>query len=414
VTISSTGRKRRPKTALRTLISATTIVAIATLALTAAYPNIHINATYTDNVTEATLILAQLQAGNAPDVFYLVPGSGAAAGVWALASAGRLMDLTKRPWVKRVPAYAKPLNSWKGKIYGWPFVLNSSGFLYNVETFKQLGLTIPTQTSQVIAECRKVSAAGKYMFALGMAGASGNAGYLPLSQIIMNTFVYSIDPKWNAERDKKTVKFTNSPLWTRAYQVLLDMKDAGCFNPSPAATTFGQALAMVANGQAVGVLNAASGVPSLLALNPKLNLKLLPFPADKAANTVAGVAGSALSANAASTHPKETRLFMDFMARPAQANVVAKANSALSPYLGTPWATKKLHGDLPIQLTPLVKPFSAGKVSNAPFQSFANSSMWFTVVAGYIPGLFTGQKTIAQIEQAADYMWDNPSATAPG
>jgi raffinose/stachyose/melibiose transport system substrate-binding protein len=376
------------------------------------YPDIKINATYTDNVSLATLTLARLQAGTGPDVFYVVSGAGSAAGVWPLAGAGRLMNLTNRPWVKRLPAHARPTNSWKGKVYGWPFVLNASGILYNVDTWNQLGLTTPKQYSQVLSLCRKATAAGKVMFALGMAGATGNAGFLPLSQILMNTFVYAVDPDWTAKRNKKTVKFATSPQWRRSYQALLGLRNAGCFNPSPAATTFSQALGMVANGQAVGILQAASGLPALRALNPRINLKLIPFPADKAANTVVGVGQSSIVANAATKHPTETRLFMDFMARPAQANVVAKANGVLSPYLGTPWATTKLHGNLPPHLSALEAPFKAGKVSNSQFAAFANPSMWFTVVAGYIPGLFTGQKTISQILQAADYMWDNPTATS--
>jgi raffinose/stachyose/melibiose transport system substrate-binding protein len=452
VTVASAEHTKKRFTRARgTLVVATTIAAVASLSLTAAtgsaapkakhatvtlnilqaitykpgqelldanferqFPNIHINATYSDNVTLASLTLAQLQAGNGPDAFFVVEGRGAAASVWALADAGRLMNLSDRPWAKRVPAYAKNAVSRTGKLYGWPFSLNPTGILYSVALWKQLGMTTPTNFAQTLSLCRKATAAGKYMFALGMGGATGNAGYLPLSQILMNTFVYSIDRNWNAERDKQTVKFATSSMWRRSYQALLDMNSAGCFNPSPAATTFSSALGMVANGQAVAMLQAASGYPQLKNLNPNLDLKLIPFPADKAANTVAGVASSAIVANAATAHPKETRLFMDFMARPAQANVVAKADGVLSPYLGTPWATKKLKGDLPSYLTPLTKPFSKGKVSHAPMFTFANPSMWFGVVAGYIPGLFTNQKTIDQILQGSDYMWDNPAATAPG
>jgi len=40
------------------------------------YPNIHINATYLDSTSLATLIGTQLQAGNAPDIFTGGPGVG--------------------------------------------------------------------------------------------------------------------------------------------------------------------------------------------------------------------------------------------------------------------------------------------------------------------------------------------------
>ncbi|MDW8339710.1 MAG: ABC transporter substrate-binding protein, partial [Thermoleophilia bacterium] len=75
------------------------------------YPNIKVDATFLPIGTAyAQALRTQLQAGNAPDVFYVTAGSGGLQSVLPLAREGYVADLSRRPWAKdHVPENARHL-----------------------------------------------------------------------------------------------------------------------------------------------------------------------------------------------------------------------------------------------------------------------------------------------------------------
>ena len=66
------------------------------------YPNIKINAQYVESLTGNTLLATQLQAGNGPDLFSVGAGTGSSTAIWNAGPAGKLLDLSSSPWVKRI------------------------------------------------------------------------------------------------------------------------------------------------------------------------------------------------------------------------------------------------------------------------------------------------------------------------
>ncbi len=368
------------------------------------YPDIQIEATYVPFSQYVPLLLTRLQAGNAPDVFATNAGAGHAAAVYALGSQGKLLDLTGRPWVKRVPPFFRKLLQVKGRFYGFPGVFQVQGLMYNRDLFKQLGLAIPTSFSGLLALCGKIKAAGKVPIAMGAASASS-----PLNMIsaLGTDFVYSKDPNWTLERIQHKVTFASSPLWQRMLQTIVQMKDTGCFQPVPEGTTNITENAMVANSQAVMMFASANQAAPIRTINPNVNLGFFPFPADNAKDTKVTVHNGnfTLVVSKTTAHPTEVKTFINFLGRTKQNTLLAKVTDSAAGYdlikgKLLPDIFKEVSKDL---TTP-------GKSATAWAFSWPRPDKGLYVPTFYqqVVGLFTGQRTPDQILQTMDALWDRP------
>ena len=70
--------------------------------------------------------------------------------------------------------------------------------------------------------------------------------------------VYAVDPAWDSKRTAGKVTFATSPLWQRTFQSIVDMKDAGCFEPGSQGVTTTQAFTTFARGDAVMTIIATT------------------------------------------------------------------------------------------------------------------------------------------------------------
>jgi raffinose/stachyose/melibiose transport system substrate-binding protein len=361
------------------------------------YPDIQIQAQYLPSDQLSTLLVTQLQAGNAPDLFFTKPGRSRVNGVWPLGEAGKLLDLTGRKWQGRIYAPAKKLSSVNGKIYSWPGVVLPFDIVYNADLFKQLRLKAPKNFGEVLALCKQVNAAGKIPFV--QAWGNVTAGNI-VGRQRMSEYVYSVDPNWNDKRAKNQVTFSSSPLWRRALQSIVDMKDANCFQPAPTGTSRPQQYAMIARGDAVMSVMASSEIPSVLNINPTIKLQMLNLPPDNAKQaTIAASTTYMISANAATKYAKEARLYIDFVAREQQNTLFAKISYGVAPLD----AKKGLLPDWGKELRPLFKPaLIKGQDADA---EWPNSRVYEEAYAPGIQGLFTGQTTIDSILKKMDDLW---------
>ena len=229
------------------------------------YPNIRVEATYVDSTAFNSLLLTQLQAGNEPDLFFTSLGGASNVSVFPLAAQGRLLDLSGSPWVKRVLPDARRYSSRQHKIYALPLGYNLQGLMYNKDLFASLGLKEPTTFNELLALCGKIRAAGKIPIAAGFAGISAQVN---LSLQMMTQFVYSQDKDWTLHRIQKKVTFAGSPDWQQALQAFVQMQDANCFQPAPAATTAQTQYAMMARGDAVMMPASSQEGAVLQSINP--------------------------------------------------------------------------------------------------------------------------------------------------
>jgi raffinose/stachyose/melibiose transport system substrate-binding protein len=370
------------------------------------FPDTKVDMTYAPGGALIQQILTQLQAGTAPDIIGTSAGNGSLIAVWPLAAAGKLVDLSKQPWVKRLYPPLREQMSYNGKVYGMPVAVLPVGAAYNVALFKQLGLSVPKTFAQLISLCGKLRAAGKVPIALALTSPDALSMAFSWAVDRMAQDVYALDPTWSTKRNKKQVTFASSPLWRRAFQSIADLKNAGCFNPAPEGTTLAQAFTMVATGQAAMTVVSGAQIPGIQAINKDIDLKMFPIPADSASKTVAPiVAGPIIVANAATSHRKELSDFFTFMGRPKQQTLFDKLTFGFNPY-------DAVHGDVPAFMESMAPLLKANRAVNNPYYGWPNPTVLTSALYPGILGLFTGQKSIDKTLADLDYLWDNPTATS--
>ena len=149
---------------------------------------------------------------------------------------------------------------------------------------------------------------------------------------MMAQFVYSQDKDWTLHRIQKKVTFAGSPDWQQALQTLVQMQDANCFQPAPAATTAQTQYAMMARGEAVMMPASSQESAVVQSINPNFKWACSPVPGEKAADTTVVTATGALNmfASARTQHPKEAKTFINFVGRPKQASLFAKVQGVIS------------------------------------------------------------------------------------
>jgi len=365
-------------------------------------PDIKIDATYLPlGETYANTLRTQLRGGNAPDLFYVTPGSGGLASSTTLGKAGYELDLSGRPWAKTIPlsTAAKQL-LWSGrKLYAVPIDVVPIGVMYHPDLLTSLSLKVPTTMAQLIANCKAAKAKGKYF--LNIAGASAqNSGLF--ATVIAGSYVLAKDPNWNAKRIANKVTFAGTPGWRTSLQRILDMKNAGCFPPGAEANDNIPATPGFVSGQVLSWTLPSSITGLLKSFNPQAQYNFFAMPGDTPGATQVYASPTDAFAVYSKTKYKAAALkFVDFWATPAASGAYAKATGSTSVFqAGTgkhiAW---ELRG-----LAPLLK--QKDKVHVLMYAEWSNPAV-FDTLGKDVQGLLTGQKTVAATLGDLDRAWSS-------
>jgi raffinose/stachyose/melibiose transport system substrate-binding protein len=271
----------------------------------------------------------------------------------------------------------------------------------------KLGLKVPANFGQLLTMCDKIKAAGYIPFAQGFGG--GPAGF---ANWIANlaAFVYVQTPDWNTQRAQGKVHFATDPQWIQSLQMIVDMQQHGCFSPGAAGTSVQAAMQQLVSGQAVMSELATVQTGALQAIDPKFVPGWFLVSAVKAQNTRIVVnAAAVLAASATTKYPDQARAFINFLGRPKQANLFNKVAGGVSD---AEVKACNFNKDLPY-LEAMVAACQKGKLINGVTGTWPNPNLALAYLAASMQGLITGQLTVYQLLKGADYMWDNPTATAP-
>jgi raffinose/stachyose/melibiose transport system substrate-binding protein len=363
-----------------------------------AYPNIKVEAEYLPiGTTYANSLRTRLQGGNAPDVFYVTPGSGGLQAVLPLARAGYVADLSKRPWSKRVPANSRSMYFIGKRLYAVPIQVVPVGVLYQPNLYRELGISVPRTTAQLLAACR--TAAGKGRALMNVAGASAqNAGLF--ATVVAGSHVLAADRTWNQRRLANKVTFSNSPTWRRALQRIVDMKNAQCFPRGAEAADNVPATGPFVSGQVLSWTLPSSIIGLLKGINSRIQLNAYPFPGDTVSGTRAYASPSDAFAMYSRTGKRDAATkFIDFWAREGQSRFYAKLTGAISIHQAQTGKvpTPELQG-----LAPTLK--GGKKVFPLMQLEWKNPEVFETLGKG-VQGLLTGQKTPQTVLSEMDAAW---------
>lgn len=228
-------------------------------------PNVTIEVEILQADYEAVL-MTKLNSRNAPDIF-MTNGY-----FYNQVYLDYSYDLTQEDYIKAIDPSTLEAATWNGKIYGFPFLVESYAFIYNKELFAKAGITkLPQTLTQLEEACRKLQAKGitpfgngyregwvfKHIFSHFMAG-DGNFRETP--------------EKLNSGQ----LKFGALPSAMKIFDLLdLTLKYG---NPRPLETDFNQQITMLSTGEVAMIHQGSWAEEGILKINPRIKLAYLPVP----------------------------------------------------------------------------------------------------------------------------------------
>ena len=171
-----------------------------------------------------TAIQVAIGSNNPPDVFL-------ATRMNTLVRNGQVADLTvyakKDGWSTGLSQGSIKTFTFGNKIYAAPLTVDSSYFYYNKEMFAREGLKEPTSLNGMLSTCKTLRAKGITPISFGNSERWTGVHYLTiLTQKLVPQNIRTRD--YLLETPDATL-FANSG-YVKAFSVLKDMQNAGCFN----------------------------------------------------------------------------------------------------------------------------------------------------------------------------------------
>ncbi len=260
--------------------------------------------------TMREILRTALDAGQGPDIMYYDTGPGFAG---VLARAGLLLPLDEAyaeyGWNDRILPWTKERTTFDGETYGIGHELEVIGLYYNQRIFEELGLSEPQSHEDVLELCEVLQQAGYYPIAFG------NQPKWPA------THTFSVFANNIAGKEKVAAAVSGDVPWDdpdfiSAIEIpLVEMREAGCFNPDPNAVTYDDANLLFYSGQAAMHLTGSWMV------NAYSNPENIPdpigfvfYPSVDGGDVVppAGL-GSGYFVSARTEHPEAAFRFLDFL-----------------------------------------------------------------------------------------------------
>jgi raffinose/stachyose/melibiose transport system substrate-binding protein len=212
-----------------------------------------------------------LTSGEAPDVFYSWPSG---AGLTVYAHAGYLQDLTpyadKYGWWDKIPEWALMRNTFKGKLYAYPWEKDLEFVYYNKEIFEELGISEPKTYDQFIEICEKAKRAGYIPISFGnLALWPAVNNFTDLATLIGGRQLV-VDVLQNKEK-------WNNPELVECLEIMKEWGDKGYFTPGFNGVDYNDALMDLYAGKAAMCWTVTWVIHGVIA-NMEDNVGIFYFP----------------------------------------------------------------------------------------------------------------------------------------
>lgn len=229
-------------------------------------PNVAIDVQVLQNDYEAVL-RTKFNSGDAPDIFM---SNGYFYNKLYLDYS---YDLTKESYMKQVDPAALGASTWNGRLFGFPFLVESYAYIYNKKLFAEAGITeLPKTLSQLEEACKKLQAKGIIPF--------GN-GYRE-SWVFKHIFSHQMAAeggnyqKTAEKMNKGQIKLSNLKMAMKIFD-LLDMT-LKYGNPKPLETDYTQQITLLATGKVAMIHQGTWAEEGIKKINPDIQLGFLPEP----------------------------------------------------------------------------------------------------------------------------------------
>jgi raffinose/stachyose/melibiose transport system substrate-binding protein len=337
----------------------------------------------------------QIQGGNAPDVFVVSPGAGQENAVLPLAEAGFVEPLGQAS-TDLIPEGNEALFQFDGETYAQPTDIIPVGMLWNVGAASDAGVAVPEDTDALIDACGPLADEGKSFFAVA-GSVPPNPGLMTMA--VSATRVYAETPDWNAQRAAGDVTFADDQGWQDTLQTVVDMNDAGCYQPGAAGGGFDAITQGVTQGTSLSAFVPAGAATELMNATPGLELNIQPFPADGGDPFLLASPNYALAISAESDDATKQAAedFLAWLAEPENAAEFVEVSGGV--------AITGPDENLSPVFEPVGDLLSSGDYVALPNLEWPNPAVYDALATG-VQGLIAGQGDIGAILEAMDQAWD--------
>jgi raffinose/stachyose/melibiose transport system substrate-binding protein len=361
-------------------------------AFEAANPGVTVRYTTSGADTYQQQIRTQLASGTAPDVMSVWPGNGNPGATYVLGKPGYLLDLSDRPWARRLPPAVKSVAQYQGKTYDAIFGLNAIGAVYNQQALDKAGLTPPTTWTGLLRFCRAAAAKGTPAFALGI---QDNWVTQLVPYALVATLVYGPDRDFDKKMQAGQATFAASP-WTTALAKYQEMDRTGCFQKKPLGTSYEASQALAAGGRTLGLVQGNWVIALLKGKNPGGTFVLKPLPAtdEPARSLMPAAAGAGYGVNAKAKNKQLALKFVDFVMSPAGMNLFVSKQGGVPSLPDTGFTVDPA-------LTDVATFINTNRTVPFMDQLWPNPKVQQTMLSG-LQEVFSGQSTSDKVLAAMD------------
>lgn len=243
------------------------------------------------------------------------------------------VDLANEPFMDRVLDSYKEVVSEDGKVFGIPASSSQVGaWLYNKKVYKELGLSVPKTWDELMANNEKIKAAGK-------TAVIGSYATSWTSQLILLADYYNLqaeEPDFAKEYTKGKAKYASTPAALRGFEKLYEIGEKGYMNKDFNATTYDQAMQMLAEGKGAHYPMLTQALP-IIAKNYPENVNdigVFPQPGDSAdSNGFTTWMPNAVLINNKTEHLEAAKKWLEFYISAEGLEIYASESKNIGPFV---------------------------------------------------------------------------------
>ncbi len=274
------------------------------------------------------LVKTRLATKTMNDVFFYNSGSL----FQALNPDNQLVDLSKQPWARLLTADFKQSVSTAKGMYGAP---RSStfygGIMYNKKVYAKLKLKVPTTWAQFISNSEKIKAAGLIPVLVSY-GDTWTSQLLVLADFANVT---AQSPDWATRYTANKAKYVDPPALA-GFEKTADIFNKQLMNKDFASLTFGNALKLLATGQAAQYPMITVVIGSLFQSNPTqvndIGYFAVPTDSGTPRATVWGADGAYIPKSTTGDKLVAAQKFLAFLNSPAGCEIQNSSGNVSGPY----------------------------------------------------------------------------------
>ncbi|MFC5403489.1 ABC transporter substrate-binding protein [Cohnella soli] len=267
-------------------------------------------------------IKTRFAAGDASDVIMLHPGLSE---LLQYGQAGYLMDISGEPFLSNFTQAALKATTQDGKVYGIPNDMAVLGVYYNKEIFNKLGLSVPTNWDDFVADADKIKQSGTLPIAIG-----NNDGWMTLAALftLAPSAVYDGHPDFDKQLNEGKATFAGT--WDDMVNKWFSLNDKGYLTPKSTGVSLDQAQKAFAKGDAAMYIDGNWSLPGIKSANPNIQVGMFAMPANAAGKDVVASAavGTTFAINKDTKVADAAKKYLAFWSQAENQKVWAKSQQS--------------------------------------------------------------------------------------